>query len=38
MSENKDVKFIGKTNKENLIFSVNGKQVKVTPRGRVLWF
>ena len=36
MSENKDVKFIGKTNKENLIFSVNGKQVKVTPRGRVL--
>ena len=36
MLENKDVKFIGKTNKENLIFSVNGKQVKVTPRGRVL--
>ena len=38
MSENEDAKFIGKTNKENLIFSVNGKQVKVTPRGRVLWF
>ena len=36
MLENKDAKFIGKTNKENLIFSVNGKQVKVTPRGRVL--
>ena len=36
MSENKDAKFIGKTNKENLIFSVNGKQVKVSPRGRVL--
>jgi hypothetical protein len=35
MSEN-NVNFIGKTNKENLIFSVNGKQVKVTPRGRIL--
>jgi hypothetical protein len=21
-----------------LVFSVNGKQVKVTPRGRVIWF
>jgi hypothetical protein len=36
LSENKNVKFLGKTNLENLVFSVNGKQVKVTPRGRVI--
>jgi len=36
MSENSDIKFIGKTNKENLLFTLNGKQVKVTERGRVL--
>jgi len=32
----KNAKFIGKTNKENLIFVVEGKQYKVTPRGRIL--
>jgi hypothetical protein len=32
----KDAKFIGKTNKENLVFIIEGKQYKVTPRGRVL--
>jgi hypothetical protein len=32
----KNVKFIGKTNQENLVFNVNGKQVKVTPRGRII--
>jgi hypothetical protein len=31
-----NAKFIGKTNKENLLFSVDGKQIKVTPRGRIL--
>jgi hypothetical protein len=34
--ERNDAKFVGKTNKENLIFIVNGKQVKVTPRGQVI--
>ena len=32
----KNSKFIGKTNKENLIFVIEGKQYKVTPRGRIL--
>ena len=36
LKENPNAKFIGKTNKENLIFMVNGKQVKVTERGRIL--
>ena len=31
-----NAKFVGKTNKENLIFTKNGKQYKVTPNGRVL--
>jgi len=37
LKENKDAKFIGKTNKENLVFNIDGKQVKVTPRGRIIW-
>lgn len=28
--------FIGKTNKKNLVFNVDGKQVKVTPNGRII--
>ena len=36
LNENPTAKFIGKTNKENLIFSLDGKQVKVTQRGRIL--
>jgi hypothetical protein len=32
----KNAKFIGKTNKENLIFVIEGKQYKVTPIGRIL--
>ena len=28
--------FIGRTNKDNLVLNVNGKQVKVTPNGRTL--
>ena len=31
-----NTKFVGKTNKENLIFTKNGRQIKVTPNGRVL--
>jgi hypothetical protein len=33
---NENAKFLGKTNKENLVFVKNGKQFKVTPRGRVI--
>ena len=36
LKENENAKFIGKTNKDNLIFSVNKKQIKVTPRGRII--
>jgi hypothetical protein len=28
--------FVGRTNKDNLVFNVNGKQVKVTPNGRTI--
>ena len=28
--------FIGKTNKKNLVFEVNGKQYKITPDGTIL--
>jgi hypothetical protein len=31
-----NAKFVGKTNKENLIFTKNGKQYRVTPRGRII--
>jgi hypothetical protein len=33
---NENAKFVGKTNKENLIFTKNGKQIKVTQRGRII--
>ena len=33
---NKNAKFLGKSNKENLIFVVENKQYKVTPRGRII--
>jgi hypothetical protein len=29
-------KFVGKSNMENLVFSINGKSYKVTPRGKVI--
>jgi len=29
--------FIGRTNKNNLVFKINGKEVKVTPNGRTIW-
>ena len=28
--------FVGKTNKKNLVFEVNGKQYKITPDGAIL--
>jgi hypothetical protein len=31
-----NAKFIGKTNKNNLVFEVNGKQYKITPDGAIL--
>jgi hypothetical protein len=34
--ESDNVKFIGKTNKENLVFVKNGKQIKVTQQGRII--
>jgi hypothetical protein len=33
---NENAKFVGKTNKENLVFIKNGKQIRVTSRGQVL--
>lgn len=36
LNENKGAKFIGKTNKENLVFTVDGRQIKVTPRGQII--
>jgi hypothetical protein len=28
---------LGKTNLKNLIFESEGKQIKVSPRGEILW-
>jgi hypothetical protein len=36
LSENLNSKFIGKTNKNNLIFENKGKQYKITPEGLVI--
>ena len=36
IEENKGTKFIGKTNKSNLIFIKEGKQIKVTPTGSII--
>ena len=36
LNEYENSKLVGKTNKNNLIFLVNGEQVKVTPSGRIL--
>jgi hypothetical protein len=36
MKENKNSKFLGKTNKSNLVFEVDGKQLKVSPNGELL--
>jgi hypothetical protein len=36
LNENKSAKFIGKTNKKNLVFSVNGKTIKVNTMGNII--
>jgi hypothetical protein len=36
LKENNNFKFVGKTNKNNLIFEHNGEQIKVSPKGEVL--
>jgi hypothetical protein len=36
LSESKDIKFLGKTNKNNLVFEHQGEQIKVTTKGEVL--
>lgn len=36
MKENKNIKFLGKTNKNNLVFEVDGTQLKVSVQGELL--
>lgn len=36
VNENKKLKFLGKTNKNNLVFESNDVQVKVSPKGEIL--
>ena len=36
MNENSDIKFLGKTNKGNLVFEHKGEQLKITTKGEVL--
>lgn len=36
VKEFKEVKFVGRTNKQNLVFEVKGEQFKVTPEGMLL--
>ena len=36
IKENKNTKFLGKTNKDNLVFEVEGKQLKISPIGEIL--
>ena len=36
MKENKNIKFLGKTNKNNLVFEIDGNQVKVSTQGELL--
>jgi hypothetical protein len=36
LKENNNFKFVGKTNKSNLVFEHNGEQIRVTPKGEVL--
>jgi len=37
VKENDNIKFLGKTNKNNLVFEADGKQFKVSPNGELLW-
>jgi hypothetical protein len=36
IKENNNFKFVGKTNKKNLVFEHNGEQIKISPKGEVL--
>jgi hypothetical protein len=36
VKENDNIKFLGKTNKNNLVFEADGKQFKVSPNGELL--
>ena len=36
MKENTNIKFLGKTNKGNLVFESDKKQLKVTSKGELL--
>jgi len=36
IKENDSIKFLGKTNKNNLVFETDGKQLKVSPKGELL--
>ena len=36
IKENESIKFLGKTNKKNLVFEAEGKQLKVSPKGELL--
>ena len=36
VKENDNIKFLGKTNKDNLVFEADGKQFKVSPNGELL--
>jgi len=36
MKEGKNVKFLGKTNKNNLIFEMDGKKVKISTKGEII--
>ena len=37
VNENVNSKFIGITNKKNLVFETKSGQVKITPNGEILW-
>ena len=37
IKEHKDIKFLGKTNKGNLVFEHEGQQLKITRKGEILW-
>jgi len=36
LKENPNAKFVGKTNKENLVFILNKKQYKITQNGNII--
>lgn len=36
LSENENIKFVGKTNLKNLVFENEGKQIKISPKGVIL--